>query len=51
MNIYEADHSIIITTSDFTSSAKDFATSFSNKIELWNYETIISKLKDAYQNN
>jgi restriction endonuclease len=50
MNICEADHAIIITTSDFTSSAKDFAQSFPGKLELWNYETLNEKINTTHNN-
>jgi HJR/Mrr/RecB family endonuclease len=41
MNVYESDHAIIITTSEFTASAKEFAGSLTKEIELWdiNYLT------------
>tara|TARA_R110001592_G_C12923714_1_gene728777 strand:- start:4 stop:837 length:834 start_codon:yes stop_codon:yes gene_type:complete len=48
MSICEADYAIVITTSDFTSSAKNFATSISDKIELWNYETLIDKIRTTH---
>lgn len=35
INIYEADHAVIITTSEFTASAKEFASSMTKEIELW----------------
>ncbi len=44
MNIYEADHGIIITTSDFTSSAKEFASSMTRKIELWDINYLTENL-------
>lgn len=50
MGICEANHAIIITTSDFTSSAKDFALSFEFKIELWNYETLREKINTTHNN-
>ena len=48
MNICEADYAIVITTSDFTSSAKNFATSISDKIELWNYKTLIERIRTTH---
>lgn len=44
MNIYEADHAILITTSEFTSSAKDFATSLKRQIELWDINYLTDNL-------
>lgn len=44
MNIYEADHAVIITTSEFTSSAKEFASSMTKKIELWDINYLTDNL-------
>lgn len=44
MNIYEADHAIIITTSEFTASAKEFANSMRKKIELWDINYLTENL-------
>lgn len=44
MNIYEADHAIIITTSEFTASAKAFASSMKRKIELWDINFLTEHL-------
>jgi len=48
LNIYDADHAIIITTSDFTSSAKDFVHKMDNKLELWNFETLFEKVNATH---
>jgi HJR/Mrr/RecB family endonuclease len=44
MNIYDADHAIAITTSEFTSSAKDFAMSVKRPIELWDIHYLINMI-------
>lgn len=44
MNIYEADHAVIITTSEFTASAKEFASSMTKKIELWDINYLTQNL-------
>lgn len=44
MNIYEAEHAIIMTTSEFTSSAKDFATTIGKKVELWDLEYLLMNI-------
>lgn len=44
MNIYEADHAVIITTSEFTASAKEFASSMTKKIELWDMDFLMKNL-------
>ncbi len=44
MNIYDADHAIIITTSEFTASAKEFASSMQKKIELWDIHFLTKEL-------
>lgn len=44
MNIYEANHAIIITTSEFTASAKEFANSMTKKIELWDINYLTENL-------
>lgn len=44
MNIYEADHAVIITTSEFTASAKEFASSMTKKIELWDINYLTENL-------
>ncbi len=40
MSLYEADHGILLTTSAFTLSARDFANSLPYKIELWDLNFI-----------
>lgn len=44
MNMYEADHGIIITTSEFTASAREFASSMKRKIELWDINYLTENL-------
>lgn len=44
MNIYEAEHAIIITTSEFTSSAKGYASGIGKKIDLWDLEYLFTNL-------
>lgn len=44
MNIYEADHAVIITTSEFTASAKEFARSMTKQIELWDINYLTATL-------
>ena len=50
LNIYEADHALIITTSDFTSSAKDFVSKMYEKVELWNIENLIEQIRTTHNN-
>ena len=50
LNIYEADHALIITTSDFTSSAKDFVSKMNEKVELWNIENLIEQIRTTHNN-
>lgn len=44
VNIYEADHALIITTSEFTSSAKEYASTIDRKIELWDLDYLFKKI-------
>jgi HJR/Mrr/RecB family endonuclease len=44
MNIYDADKAIIITTSEFTASAKEFASTMKRTIELWDINYLIANL-------
>lgn len=44
MNISEADHAIIITTSEFTASAKEYAKSIDKRVDLWDINTLLEKV-------
>lgn len=45
MSLYNADHGILLTTSTFTLSARDFASSLPYKIELWDLKYLENELR------
>jgi len=44
MSISEANHGIIVATSGFTASARDFVESINNKVELWTLNEMIENV-------
>lgn len=44
INIYNASHAVIITTSEFTASALEYAKIIDRRIELWDINTLSSKV-------